>query len=377
MRARVAGADVVPEAPRPLTRRELRALADAALESSAGASAAIAPTTPSPTAITPVHEAALVVPATAPLAVAPQASMTSQATTLATPVVPDEAAAQAPAVPPVPQADAFHAASVLFAATPTGVDAPMLPAAGDADAERPAYLGTEPRRSRSNFRRITATTLSVSVIGVVTALTVAMAFPAAPHIFTAAAVGAEPMKSTDLQAFVASAEVKNSDVVRAVNYESVSVAQIAAAEGIAYSDSVFTNDPSSPIQWPYAVGTSMSYGYGMRDGRMHEGIDFTPGSGAPIQAIADGKVRIATEQGGGYGVTVYIDHVIDGKVITSHYSHMQYGSLRVKAGDTVKVGDPVGLTGNTGHSFGAHLHFELIVNGSTIDPMPWLKKHAG
>ncbi|WP_429977823.1 M23 family metallopeptidase [Microbacterium sp. NRRL B-14842] len=81
----------------------------------------------------------------------------------------------------------------------------------------------------------------------------------------------------------------------------------------------------------------MSYGYGMRSGRLHEGIDFVPGNGAPIQAIADGTVRIATEQGAAYGVTVYIDHVIDGSVITSHYSHMQYGSLQVKAGDKVKV----------------------------------------
>lgn len=88
-------------------------------------------------------------------------------------------------------------------------------------------------------------------------------------------------------------------------------------------------------------------------------------------------MRIATEQGGAFGVTVYIDHVIDGQVITSHYSHMQYGSLNVKAGDTVKVGTIVGKTGNTGRSYGAHLHFELIVNGSTIDPMPWLKENAG
>ncbi|MGG1909489.1 M23 family metallopeptidase [Microbacterium sp. NRRL B-14842] len=42
-----------------------------------------------------------------------------------------------------------------------------------------------------------------------------------------------------------------------------------------------------------------------------------------------------------------------------------------------RCGDIVGKTGNTGRSYGAHLHFELIVNGTTIDPMPWLKKNAG
>ena len=141
---------------------------------------------------------------------------------------------------------------------------------------------------------------------------------------------------------------------------------------------MFTNDQNSPIQWPFAVGVGLSSGFGMRWGRMHEGLDFTPGEGAPIQAIADGTVRIATESGGAYGVTVYIDHVIDGQLITSHYAHMQYGSLEVSEGEHVTVGTVVGHTGNTGRSYGAHLHFELLVNGTTpIDPLPWLREHAG
>ena len=121
----------------------------------------------------------------------------------------------------------------------------------------------------------------------------------------------------------------------------------------------------------------MSSGFGQRWGRMHEGIDLVPGAGAPIQSIAEGTVRIATESGGAYGVTVYIDHIVDGQVVTSHYSHMQYGSLRVSAGDTVEVGDIIGLVGNTGRSYGAHLHFEIIVNGTKIDPLPWLQENAG
>jgi murein DD-endopeptidase MepM/ murein hydrolase activator NlpD len=96
-----------------------------------------------------------------------------------------------------------------------------------------------------------------------------------------------------------------------------------------------------------------------------------------VQSIADGTVRIATESGGNYGVTVYIDHMIDGQLITSHYAHMQYGSLRVVAGQKVKVGDIIGKVGNTGRSYGAHMHFELIVDGSTIDPQPWLYENAG
>ncbi|HWV48597.1 MAG TPA: M23 family metallopeptidase, partial [Microbacterium sp.] len=181
----------------------------------------------------------------------------------------------------------------------------------------------------------------------------------------------------EIQAFVASSDVADPNLERSDDYSTVSLIDVAAEEGIQYSDSLYTNDPEAAIQWPFKVGVAMSSGYGPRWGRLHAGIDLVPGNGAPIQSIADGTVRIATESGGGYGVTAYVDHVIDGKVVTSHYSHMQYGSLRVKAGDKIKVGDIIGLVGNTGHSYGAHLHFEIIVNGSTIDPLPWMQENAG
>ncbi len=291
-----------------------------------------------------------------------------------------EGAPQAPAVEDVsvPAADEFAAASAMFgvAAVP-----PAEPEVALADEPAPDYLGTEPRRARSNFRRVTTTSLSVGVIGVACALVVGMALPGSPLVVAEGSreTSAVPAEATDagIPAFVVSDQALNTDVERSGDYQVLTGAQVAAETGIAYSTAVFINDPTAAIQWPFAVGTGMSYGYGVRDGVMHEGIDFTPGDGAPNQAIADGVVRLATESDSGYGVGVYIDHMIDGQLITSHYAHMQYGSLKVKTGDTVKVGDPIGLTGNTGHSFGAHLHFELIVNGQTIDPMPWLKEHAG
>jgi len=200
---------------------------------------------------------------------------------------------------------------------------------------------------------------------------------ASTSLVTAAAADAAGSAKDEIQAFVAPSDVQNAPLTRNDDYSTVSLVEVAAEQGINYSGEVFTNDPDAAIQWPFMVGVGMSYGYGMRSGRLHEGIDFTPGNGAPIQAIADGVVRTATEQGGAYGVTVYIDHVIDGQTITSHYAHMQYGSLQVKAGDRVTVGTVIGKTGNTGRSYGAHLHFELIVNGTTIDPMPWLRANAG
>ena len=147
---------------------------------------------------------------------------------------------------------------------------------------------------------------------------------------------------------------------------------------LAYRGWVFVNDPTAAIQWPFSVGVPISYGFGMRSGTMHEGADFVPGAGSPVQAIADGTVRIATESGGAYGVTVVIDHIIDGELVSSRYAHMQYGSLKVSAGEQITVGTVIGNTGNTGRSFGAHTHFEILAGGTTaIDPIPWLREHTG
>lgn len=225
-------------------------------------------------------------------------------------------------------------------------------------------------------------------MGIVGLLTVAMTVPAEAVAATtgtdvsvqAAASPAPKIASDEIQAYVAPADVTNVALDRSENYTAELIPKVAAVgsgEGILYKSNLFTNDVSAAVQWPFSVGVGMSSGYGMRWGRLHEGVDFVPGEGAPIQAIADGTVRIATESGGNYGVTVYIDHVINGKAVTSHYSHMQYGSLQVSAGQQVTVGTVVGHTGNTGRSYGAHLHFEIIINGSTIDPLPWLRENAG
>ena len=226
------------------------------------------------------------------------------------------------------------------------------------------------------------------MLGVVGLLTVGMTTPVGA---VAAATGATTTSISaplagdvssapraDIQAYVAPADVQNASVQRDDNYKATTVAELAAETGISNPSNFFTNNPNSPIQWPFAVGVSISYGFGMRSGVMHEGLDFVPGAGSPVQAIADGTVRIATESGGAYGVTVVIDHQIDGQLVSSRYAHMEYGSLQVTQGQKVKVGTFIGRTGDTGRSFGAHTHFEILQNGTTaIDPLPWLRQHAG
>ncbi|MGO2933693.1 M23 family metallopeptidase [Microbacterium sp.] len=286
-------------------------------------------------------------------------------------------------------ADAFDAASRAFSFVPA---APSVPGVDKASTVRqlPKAAVHVPARRRRARGKFVAAGATVGVMGIAGLIAVSMTLPAeavavaqgesaqtSMSLVAASKESSSSVSDEEIQAYVASSDVQNDEIQRAEGFSAASLIDLATQQGISYSGDVFTNDPEAAIQWPFIVGVSMSYGYGMRDGRLHEGLDLLPGAGAPVQAIADGKVRTATESGGNYGVTVYIDHMVDGKLITSHYSHMQYGSLEVQTGDTVKVGDIVGKVGDTGRSYGAHMHFELIVDGSTIDPLPWLNENAG
>ncbi|MCP4913005.1 MAG: peptidoglycan DD-metalloendopeptidase family protein [Oligoflexia bacterium] len=97
--------------------------------------------------------------------------------------------------------------------------------------------------------------------------------------------------------------------------------------------------------------------------RMHEGIDIGARSGTPIVASADGKISFSGVKPG-FGMFVQIDH---GYGIESFYAHAK--SLFVKRGQTVKRGDLIAAIGNTGASTGPHLHYEIRVNGTPVDPL--------
>lgn len=99
----------------------------------------------------------------------------------------------------------------------------------------------------------------------------------------------------------------------------------------------------------------------------HTGIDIGVGSGSPVYAAADGTVIHASNAWyGGYGVAVIIDH---GSGISTLYGHNS--SVAVSPGQNVSKGQVVAYSGNTGISTGPHLHFEVRINGSYVDPMSY------
>ncbi len=118
------------------------------------------------------------------------------------------------------------------------------------------------------------------------------------------------------------------------------------------------------MSWP-AVGW-ISSPFGWRDGCVHEGLDIAAGEGEPVYAARDGQVIFAGPRGT-YGLTVIIDH---GAGLTTLYAHAS--SLLVQENDWVKEGQLVARVGNTGHSDGPHLHFEVRLNEVPYNPQYFL-----
>lgn len=121
---------------------------------------------------------------------------------------------------------------------------------------------------------------------------------------------------------------------------------------------------SSGFIWP--VSGPVTSGFGVRWGRMHEGIDIAAASGTPIHAAAGGTVIYAGWLGG-YGNLVVIDHH---NSLATAYGHQS--AIATGVGAIVSQGQVIGYVGSTGHSTGPHLHFEVRVNGTAVDPLGYL-----
>ena len=142
--------------------------------------------------------------------------------------------------------------------------------------------------------------------------------------------------------------------------------QLAAAGGVSPL-------PAGPIQggsagfiWP--VNGPIVSGFGMRWGQPHEGVDIAVPAGTPIRAAKDGTIAFTQSEAesGGYGNYTCIDH---GGGLATCYAHQS--SFAITSG-SVQQGDVIGYVGCTGHCFGDHLHFEVRINGTAVDPMGYL-----
>jgi murein DD-endopeptidase MepM/ murein hydrolase activator NlpD len=128
----------------------------------------------------------------------------------------------------------------------------------------------------------------------------------------------------------------------------------------------------TPTIWPTTTTTITSnFGYRRdpftRNPSFHAGIDFGASENDPVYAAADGNI-ITTGSDSAHGNNIVIQHPGG---IRTWYMHLN--KINVQVGDNVSKGQPIGLVGSTGRSTGPHLHYELIKNGISIDPTPYLQ----
>lgn len=127
----------------------------------------------------------------------------------------------------------------------------------------------------------------------------------------------------------------------------------------------------TPMGYPRISSFTSFFGYRsdpFDDGRaeFHPGIDFKGKKGDEVKCTASGKVIFAGWSGG-YGKCIRIAHINNLETVYGHLSR-----IKVKVGQQVNVGDEIGLIGSTGHSTGAHLHYEVRKNGRPVNPVNFL-----
>lgn len=256
-----------------------------------------------------------------------------------------------------------------------------------------------PAAKRSAARRVVKPVRSIAIFGAVGALVAAVALPAYAASSTPASPVAtlQQVAADDAQSLVVASEATAAPMTRST-YSATTPEEIeqkkaeeaaaaaaaaraasASAGGRAYTGSYALVAPGSgEVRYPLPPG---SYRQGRTtvgaDSGGHQGADMLAPAGTPIYAAAAGVVRASADSIGGYGVAIMIDHVIGGQQVGTTYGHMTYGTRLVQVGQTVQAGQMIGQVGSTGSSTANHLHFEVWVGGSLMEPYSWLAANAG
>jgi murein DD-endopeptidase MepM/ murein hydrolase activator NlpD len=179
-----------------------------------------------------------------------------------------------------------------------------------------------------------------------------------------ALVAARHEKSTTLASIEEDRESVLEEIHALEQQSDALAARIRAAQQQSSAPVIVPPTGNGRVGWP--VSGPVTSGFGMRWGRMHEGIDIMVPEGTPVRAAAAGTVIFAGWLGG-YGNLVVVDH---GGGLSTAYAHNS--SFASSVGQAVAAGQVVSYSGNTGDSSGPHVHFEVRVNGSAVDPLGYL-----
>lgn len=284
--------------------------------------------------------------------------------------VPEPASPEVPAVLEVPVA---LAPPIAFA-KPAGAPA--------AEPRRAVH----PKRARTRKRAFARGLFSIGAMTFAAALAVGMTLPSNVFGSPAPVIASELPPGMNATVELKQALDVNDNVIAAEapsardDYASQSFADVERARYQASGQGFAPGfvPTAGAIRWPFdhSVPITSGFGYSVEYGGDHSGIDFIPGMGAPVGAIADGVVLWVGWDGTGYGYYVKIQSQVGEHTITAIYAHFIDGSSPMYPGQLIKVGDVVGLTGDTGIAYGAHLHLGIEQDGVLIDPFQWLTEHA-
>lgn len=235
------------------------------------------------------------------------------------------------------------------------------------------------KRSAKDHKGAWSASLRSAVVVVVGAFMATVSLPSTG--FNLAAPGFAAQSDDGLQVVTAS---DTTDTATAIKRDGYKVSSYGDLYGLRFGSLSYTYTVlnTGPIRWPFPAAVPISSGYGHRQAPCaacssdHKGLDFNPGAGSPIYAIADGVVVESYNDRWGFGRWIVIRHDVNGLKFDSIYAHMQRDSVTLIIGDTVAVTDYVGRVGSTGTSTGAHLHLEIHVNGVQVDPFTWLKANT-
>ncbi|MDN4526154.1 murein hydrolase activator EnvC family protein [Fictibacillus fluitans] len=176
----------------------------------------------------------------------------------------------------------------------------------------------------------------------------------------------------DVEKYENAAELLNSQE-QAIKEEKARAQQANEQQSTSGSAGKSASNTGSGMIMKPAAGAFTS-GIGSRWNKFHAGVDIAQAGKVPIYAAADGTV-IRSDYSSSYGNVIFVTHNINGQTWTTVYAHMRE---RVVQGGSVKRGQLIGYMGNTGHSFGQHLHFELhkgpwnASKSNAVDPRPYM-----
>ncbi len=148
--------------------------------------------------------------------------------------------------------------------------------------------------------------------------------------------------------------------------------QSASFSGIYHHYAYRWQAHNEPSLWPVVGILRSSFG-GRSDpfsgeGAFHTGVDLQTPSGTPVRVSGDGVV-VSAGWGGSYGKLVVVDH---GNRLDTYYAHLS--QLMVIPGEEVRRGEVIALSGSSGHATGPHLHYEVRLNGTAVNPYRYLGK---